>query len=151
MGTQVVEGNKIELGKPTANRSNLSMQYIALQRANAEAVAALESSQLQKGWEAENKATTQDTRSHQTRMCEGEMKLNFGEGYQKYNNAMRQPTQQWAARAASEPSCQTTSTTPTCIADGVDMATNRGWASVQTRKSQARTARFRPGWSLNQS
>lgn len=75
MGTQVVEGNKIELGKPTANRSNLSMQYIALQRANAEAVAALESSQLQKGWEAENKATTQNTRSHQTRMCKGEMKL----------------------------------------------------------------------------
>ena len=47
----------------------------APQRANAEAVAALESSRLQKGWEAENKATTQNTRSHQTRMCKGGMKL----------------------------------------------------------------------------
>jgi hypothetical protein len=123
----------------------------ALQRTKAEAVAALESSQLQKGWEAENKATTPNTRSHQTRMCEGEMKLNFGEGYQKYNNATRQPTQKWAVRAAAEPSFKTTSTTPICIAGGVDMSANRGWASVQTRKSHARTVRFRPGWSLNQA
>lgn len=124
----------------------------ALQRTKAEAVAALESSQLQKGWEAENKATTPNTRSHQTRMCEGGMKLNFGEGYQKVQQKPRTTqTQLWVLRAAAEPSFKTTSTTPICIAGGVDMSANRGWASVQTRKSHARTVRFRPGWSLNQA